>query len=189
MDSHNIYVTLGASNHTSKDRQIDDYYATEPKATKLLLEVEKFDHNVLEPCCGGGFISEVLKREGYNVISSDYVDRGYGETIDFFSITHFDGDIITNPPFKGAIRFVKHALDIIPDGHKVAMFLRLQFLEGKERGEFYKTNPPKYIYVARGRLICAMNGDFEKYNSSAVAYCWFIWEKGFKGEPTVRWIN
>lgn len=23
---------------------------------------------------------------------------------------------------------------------------------------------------------------------SAVAYAWFVWEKGYKGETTVRWI-
>ena len=53
----------------------------------------------------------------------------------------------------------------------------------------YKNNPPKKIYVASGRLICAKNGEFEKYTSSAVAYAWFIWEKGYKGSPKIGWIN
>ena len=65
----------------------------------------------------------------------------------------------------------------------------MQFLEGKERGEFYKENPPKVIYVARGRLKCAKNGDFEAMGSSAQAYAWFIWEKGYKGDTIVKWIN
>ena len=32
---------------------------------------------------------------------------------------------------------------------------------------------------------------FEKYkkNGSATCFCWFIWEKGFKGETTLRWFN
>ena len=34
-----------------------------------------------------------------------------------------------------------------------------------------------------------MNGKFEKYPSSAVAYAWFVWEKGFKGDPVIKWIN
>ena len=25
--------------------------------------------------------------------------------------------------------------------------------------------------------------------SSAVCYCWFVWEKGYKGKPTVDWIT
>jgi hypothetical protein len=37
--------------------------------------------------------------------------------------------------------------------------------------------------------LSAMNGDFDKYGSSAAAYAWFIWEKGYKGETTVKWFN
>ena len=37
-----VYTTLGASNHVEHKRQEHDYYATEPKAVELLLEVEKF---------------------------------------------------------------------------------------------------------------------------------------------------
>ena len=31
--------------------------------------------------------------------------------------------------------------------------------------------------------------DFDKYESSATAYAWFIWEKGFKGNPEIHWFN
>ena len=36
------YLTLGASNHTDAEREINDYYATEPKATELLCKIETF---------------------------------------------------------------------------------------------------------------------------------------------------
>lgn len=75
------------------------------------------------------------------------------------------------------------------DGAKVAMFLKILFLEGQKRRKFFEQHPPKYVYVASGRLSCAKNADFEKYPSSAVCYAWFVWEKGFKGEPVIRWIN
>ena len=183
------FVTLGASNHSKLEREENDYYATEPKAVELLLEKEKFSINLLEPSCGEGHISKVLSEHGYNVKSSDLISRGFGNTQDFFDYKYFNGNIITNPPYKMALDFVKHSLEIIPDGNKVAMFLKLQFLEGKARKEFYKTNPPKKIYVASGRLNCAKNGEFEKYPSSAVAYAWFIWEKGYTGKPEIDWIN
>lgn len=51
--------------------------------------------------------------------------------------------------------------------NKVVMFLKVLFLEGKERKKFFEENPPKVIYVASGRLNCAKNGDFEKYTSSS----------------------
>ena len=63
-----IFVCHGASNHTEEERQVDDYYATEPYATELLLQQEKFSDIVWEPACGGGHISKVLEEHGYDVI-------------------------------------------------------------------------------------------------------------------------
>lgn len=186
---HNVFVTLGASNHSKEERQSEDYYATEPKAVQVLLAEYKFAPKILECCCGEGHISKELEKANYIVDSIDLYDRGYGTVKDFFTVKEWGGDIVSNPPYKLALPFVKHALEIIPEGNTVAFLLRLQFLEGKERGEFFKENPPKYVYVARGRLSCAKNGDFEKYPSNAIAYAWFIWEKGFKGETVIRWIN
>ncbi len=183
------FATLAASNHSKGEREVNDYYATEPKAVELLLEKEKFSSIILEPSCGEGHISQVLLNSGYDVKSSDLINRGFGEVKDFFEVDEFCGDIITNPPYKVALDFVKHSLDIIPEGNKVAMFLKLQFLEGKARKEFYKENPPKKIYVASGRLNCAKNGKFEEFKSSAVAYAWFVWEKGYQGSPEIDWIN
>ena len=77
-------------------------------------------------------MSKRLESFGYNVKSTDLIDRGYGETgVDFLAQTEmFDGDILTNPPYKYAMEFVLKALELIPDGHKVFMFLKVTFLEG-----------------------------------------------------------
>lgn len=193
-DSNSIYKTLGASNHTDKERQSEDFYATEPRAAELLLKLEDFNKNIWECACGEGDLSKVFVEHGHNVKSTDLIDRGYGEGgIDFLQCTEvFDGDIITNPPYKYAKEFVEHALELVPEGHKVAMFLKLQFLEGKARRELFEKYPPKTVYVASGRLLCAKNGDFEGMKAgggSAVAYCWYVWTKGFKGAPTIKWFN
>lgn len=137
-----IYTTLGASNHSLSEREANDYYATEPKATRLLLEVERFDKWILEPACGEGHMSEPIKEAGYNVFSFDKVDRGYGLTKDFFDYPSWSGDIITNPPYKYAKEFVEHSLKIIETGHKVAMFLKLTFLEGQARRKLFDVAPP-----------------------------------------------
>lgn len=188
------YRMLGASNHTEKQRQENDYYATEPKAIELLLQKEKFSPVVWENAVGGGHLAEVLKQHGYKVKCSDLIDRGYPDThiLDFLKFNpnkELDLDIITNPPYKCAKQFVEKSLQCISKGHKVAMFLKLQFLESQDRKKFFEISPPKIIYVASGRLICAMNGEFEKYPSSAIAYAWFVWEKGYTGKPMVDWIN
>lgn len=139
-----VFKTLGASNHTDNERQREDYYATEPAATEWLCKLEQFNGPILEPSCGEGHISDVLKAQGYDVTSRDLVSRGYGEKSDFLSIdnTEWTGDIVTNPPYKYAREFVEKALQIIPDGNKVAMFLKLTFLEGKARRNLFRTDPP-----------------------------------------------
>ena len=190
-DSNSIYKTLGASNHTPEDREKNDFYATDPRALELLLELEAF-WNVLEPACGEGHLSKVLIEGGIHGKSIDLIDRGFGEQRDFFSVTKWDGDIVTNPPYKYALQFVKHALNIIPDRRKVAMFLKVQFLEGKKRGEFFRDTPPAVVYISSSRILCAKNADFDgftKNGGSAVAYAWFIWQKGYIGQPVLKWFN
>ena len=186
------FSVLGASNHSDCERAEHDYYATEPKAMELLLAEEIFAPNVWECACGEGHLSKVLEDKGYKVRSTDLIYRGFGESecIDFLKESaEWNGDIITNPPYRYALDFVKKALNLVADGHKVAMFLRLQFLEGKSRKQFFLDNPPKRVYVSSSRLNCALNGNFENSNTSAIAYAWFVWEKGYTGDTIIKWIN
>ena len=185
------YSILGASNHSSEDRQEDDFYATDPKAVEALLKVEKFTPYILEPACGMGHISHTLEQAGYEVISQDKVYRGYGlkESKDFFEIEKtMKMDIVTNPPYKYAAEFVEHALDIVDEGSKVAMFLKLTFLESVKRLKLFKKYPPQTVYVFSKRQVCAKNGDFDAANTAAVAYAWFVWKKGFTGDPVIKWL-
>lgn len=192
--SKNVFALLGASNHSEGERATLDYYATEPLAVELLLAKEEFSDVITEPCCGEGHISKVLINHGKQVHSFDLIDRGFGDKRDFYSVTEVEGDIITNPPYRQSLPFVKHALKTVKAGHKVAMFLRLQFLEGRERGNFFKDSPPTKVLVASKRLLCAKNGDFENNKERAVAFAWFIWEKDSEGNvvkraPTIYWIG
>lgn len=191
-DANSVVRTLGSSAHAKEDREEHDYYATQPLATELLLELETFSPNIWECACGEGHITKVLESKGYKVKSTDLIDRGFGKGgIDFLKTNEFfDGDIITNPPYKYAQDFIEHALELIPEGNKVAMFLKVQFLEGKRRKEFFLLNPPKTVYISSSRLACSKNGNFEKTGTSgAVAFAWFIWEKGFDGDPVIKWFN
>ena len=192
--THKLFVTLGATSHSAGDRANDDYYATDPRVVEELLKYEKFSNNIWEPACGEGHISKALERNGYNVLSTDLVDRGFGRGgCDFLAQTQqFDGDIITNPPYKYALEFVRQALNLVPAGHKVAMLLRLQFLEGKSRRQLFDSQPPTTVYVSSSRISCCKNGDFRPGQtgySSAQAYAWFIWTKGFSGDPVIKWFN
>ena len=175
----------------NEGRAEHDFYATDPIAAKMLLSVEKFDKNIWECASGENHLADVFKQYGYNVRTSDIVKRTpTTEVKDFLECKKkWCGDIITNPPFTYALEFVDRALSLVSNGHKVAMFLRLQFLEGIERHEFFKKNPPKAVYVASKRIKCGKNGDFKSSMSSIQCYAWFVWIKGYKSETTVRWVN
>lgn len=195
-NSKSVYSTLGASSHSEKERETNDYYATDPYAIDILINDgggANLAHNIWEVSCGEGHLSKRLKAYGYNVKSTDLIDRGYGVGgIDFLSCEEqFDGDILTNPPYKLAQEFVEHALELIPDGRKVFMFLKLTFLEGKKRRKLFDSGCLKTLYVSTSRIPCAKNGDFEKSKKegSAVAYGWYEFEKGYCGNPMIKWIN
>lgn len=185
---------MGTSNHTSEERQKDDFYATDPIAAEILLQEEKFNKDIWECACGQKHLSNVFQKHDYSVRSSDLYDRCGNEVFDFLSDENqkWDGDIITNPPYKYALEFIYKALNIIPMGNKVAMFLKVQFMEGKRRKMLFTEYPPKVIYVSSSRILCAKNAEFEKMKESggsAVAYAWYIWQKGYTEDSHLRWIN
>lgn len=191
------FVTLGASNHSEGEREVNDFYSTDPASLEIFLKALERDgfklHNRIWECaCGQGHLSKVLKSKGYDVLSTDKIDRGYGQIYDFLdnivAKANYQCDILTNPPYKYAKEFVEHSLDILDYEYYCVMFLKIQFLEGQERRKLFDKHPPKYVYVNSARQTCYINGDMSKKMSSATCYCWFIWEKGFKGEPIIRWI-
>lgn len=186
----NCLKILGVSE--TAEREKNDFYATDPKAMHLLLEHEQFNKNIWEPACGEGNLSEVLKEKGYNVYSTDLINRGYlDDQMDFLkSNNKWFGDIITNPPFKYTIEFVQKALESIESENKVAMFLKLNYICGVKRyNEIYSKFPPQRIYVFVHRVACSKNNQKDGFKANAMDYAWFIWEKGKYSPTHLKWIK
>ena len=194
-NNRSVYGTIGASNHTDKEREENDYYATSPRAVEMLLEKETFSEKIWECASGEDHIAKVLRKHGHVVRCTDIIDRtGHTEIQDFLkTCAIWNGDIITNPPYKYAQEFVEHALWSVQYGNKVAMYLKLTFLEGKKRQKLFNQRNLKTVYVMAGRMGCAKNGEFaDKENETeggAVAFAWFVWEKGYYGDPVIKWLN
>ncbi len=176
-----------------------DFYETPAEVVWALLKHEKFDDEldegewVLDPCCGNGAIIKVLAKNGFTAEGFDIKMRDFvcPET-DFLSLVTDGYDmltpddfvalacpdyIITNPPFKLALPFVKQALKFARK--KVAMLLRMQFYETKGRYEFLKEDPPIRIYSFSDRV------DMIGVNSKMMWFGWFVWEIGYKGPTTI----
>tara|TARA_R110002153_G_C13061078_1_gene472154 strand:+ start:99 stop:659 length:561 start_codon:yes stop_codon:yes gene_type:complete len=168
------------------DREKDDFYATPVEATVSLLKAEKFEGSIYEPCCGEGHISKVLEAHGYQVKSSDLIDRGYGKPRqDFLFERQQHANIVTNPPYKNALDFVEQAVEL--SNLKCALLLKLSFLEGQKRKLFFEARPPSRIHVFSQRQSLMKNGD--AYKGGMMALAWFLWDKEDKsGEAKVKWL-
>ena len=183
-----------AGGNPTRGRVENDYYATHPDSTKALLEVEEIIYPALEPACGEGHISKLLSYE--DTTSIDLIDRGYGlggvDFLDKLMNPGYFNTVITNPPFKLFQEFVEKALSIA--GKKVIMFGKLQALEGQKRATFMQNSPLKTVYVFKARQQPLRNGSEideltgKKMNSSTMAFAWYVWEIGYTGEPTIKWL-
>ena len=188
-----------AGGNPKNGRIENDFYATNPKAIKMLLDVYKIKGNeILEPCVGQGHIANAINNyyNDKNITGIDLIDRGYPTTIvtDFLNYKtdkKYDA-IVTNPPFSLAKEFAEKGLSLLKDNGQMVLFLKIQFLEGIKRKDFYDKYPPKYIYVFRKRMATWNNGkEFDnngKHWATTMCHAWFIWEKGNKTEPIIRWL-
>ncbi|WP_028907464.1 hypothetical protein [Xylanibacter ruminicola] len=181
---------IGHNPSDKENKQQQDYYATSPAATTLLLKAERFHHRILEPCCGDGYISKVLEKKGYEVTSTDLFDYGYGTPgIDFLDTnnTLIEGlrgecDIVTNVPYTHTIPMLMRALDLCRN--KVAMLFPVIYIT-----KFYFC-PPTKLYLFTRRITIAMNGEFARYaGGNMIQYGWFVWYRGCKEDTTIRFLD
>jgi len=169
------------------NREKDDFYATPSSCTLDLLKREKFQGSIFEPCCGMGHISKVFLDKGYEVESSDLVNRGFGtERRDFLFERNQRDNVVTNPPFKMALDMAEHSQKIAR--YKTALLLKLSFLEGVQREKFFREYPPQRIWVFSKRQALMKNG-MEQYKGGMMALAWFVWEANKKEEPRVGWLK
>lgn len=199
------FTSLGASNHYG-DREKDDFYSTPKIAVEKLINIlEKYNinlaDNIIDPGVGSGGILNSLMEKYPNKIyfAFDIKDRGFSKgvnVIDFLTIDRNkimpDADnknisIVANFPYKDILNQSIHSLEILKEGEYLIHLAKIQYLEGKARRELFKENPPKYVFIFSDRIKC-LNNDIDDGSSSAMCFAWFVFEKGFKGSPTIDWL-
>lgn len=161
-----------------RKREKDDFYRTPVGAdeiTALLAgERERFvswPTKIWEPFCGDGAISTPLKRQGFDVVETDLVDRGVGMSrCDFLLEREPLADaVISNPPFKLATDIITHACDIGIE--KMALLLKADFLNCNDRYQlFHHAWQPARIYAL------AWRPDFTGGGASPMTCSWFVWD-------------
>ena len=164
-----------------------DYYPTPAWATRALLHYEKFQGVIVEPCCGDGAMSEVLRETGCRIVSSDLHDRGYGKLRDVFSYESEVENIVTNPPFNIAEQIILHMMPLFQ--RKMALFLLTAFLESVSRyNKIYAIHPPSRVHVFTKRVTLYPASQPEKATGGTTSYAWFVWEREKPNKTELNWI-
>lgn len=181
--------------HVIADRK-DDLYETPECAVRALLEVEKIPSGaVWEPACGPGAIARVLRAAGHEVYATDLIDYESPDQdaarVDFLmehgSAPYFIGSIVTNPPYKLADEFVRHALVLCP---RVYMLLRLPFLESQRRTAILENGWLARVHVFRNRLPRMHRGGWKgTETSSSMCFAWFVWDREHTGPTELHRIS
>jgi len=134
------------ANKSAKDRPPTDFFPTPPNVTTALINFLNLpNENVVWECaCGEGHMSEVIKSLGYEVVSTELNDTGYGENgVDFLNCELRKCDwIITNPPFNVSSDFIKRSIE-----HKkpFALLLKSQYWHALNKTKLFNEFKPKYV--------------------------------------------
>ena len=169
-----------------------DWFRTPRWATEALMQREAFPGGIWECAAGDGAMADPIAAAGYDVFTSDIEPQRQGiDQIDFLSTPAMPSgcqSIITNPPFKLGGEFVRHALQL--GATKVAIIQRVAFLEGLERHEtIFAPMPPARVWVFSRRVtMWAGDAAVQSDKGGAMAFAWFVWERGHSGDTALRWI-
>jgi len=177
--------------HAFADRGLD-LYETPPEAVRALLEVESITGPIWECAAGRGAIVRVLREAGHEVTGSDLVDYGSPDSrggVDFLKEHHApDGvqTVLTNPPYRFAGEFVRHALGLVPH---VVMLVRLAFLESQRRSDILDDGRLARVYPFKNRLPMMHRDGWEGPKASnSMAFAWLVWDADHRGPWTGKRI-
>lgn len=168
-------LSLQSGRHALSDRK-DDLYETPPEATRALITHEPLSGSIWEPACGRGAIADVLQSAGHHVVSTDLVHRGYGEGgVDFLMERRAPMGcevILTNPPFKSADAFIRHALTLAP---KVIMLLRWAYAEGEKKSDIMDDHL-SHVWLLKERLPMMHRDGWEgpKQKAGIAPFAWYV---------------
>ncbi len=179
-------------------RSKNDFYPT-PYSLCLagLRELDHFTpYTVLDPGAGTGVWGKAAKWfwprstvtgvELRNVdMPTDYDDWNAGEDFRLWKSTIAYELVVGNPPYKYAEAFIRASMKHLIDGGRMALLLRLAFLEGQERrGGLWRDFKPYQVAVCSKRPSFTGNR-----KTDATAYAMFYWQKGKNDDPSLSWLN
>ena len=164
-----------AGGNPADERQERDFYPTPGEVTRALIAAEKLEGPIFEPACGDGAMAKEFKAAGYKVVASDIHPLGYGVKRDFFTVKQKlpTANIVTNPPFNLAERFIEHALSLEPK--TLCLVLKSTYWHAKSRADLFERTRPAAVYPLLWRP------DFLDKGRPTMEVCWTVWRRGHTG--------
>ena len=161
-----------------------------------------FLNQIWECACGTGNLYKVLEERDFWVVGTDITDHGC-DIIKHKGMLHKDflqqtstfcwdyniSVILTNPPFRYATEFIKHALDILPENGLYIAFMNITYLAGKQRYlDVYRYGRLREVYVFSKRMDVWRNGVPGQTKVGMMDFAWFVFQKGYVGECSLYWL-
>lgn len=184
-----------------------EHYITDRWAAEAILHHVDTKDYIVDPCCGSGVLSDVIKETtSISFLDSyDVYDWGYPgtERLDFLKELIdppiIDFTVFMNPPFSKACEFVQRSFDV--GASQVICFQRFAWWESRKRKEFWEKYKPSDVYICGDRATCwrhdlPQDDQGNRYHpetgnkmaSSSTAHAWFVWNKPCSAETKLHHI-
>ena len=166
-------------------------FETDPWAASRILDVERFEADIVDPCAGPGVMTLAARAAGLSVHANDIFDYGFklDSVGDFLEQEYeFGKGYYMNPPFSKTEAFVRHAM--AQAASKIICFQRFAWWESDGREAFWDDAPPNRVYVCGSRATCWRHdlpknerGDRfdpvtgKKMAGTSTAHAFFVWDE------------
>jgi hypothetical protein len=185
----NLRRAIHLSGYQRKSR---DFYATPAWVTGALLSHVRFRGPIWEPCCGDGAMSSVLSAHGYQVVSTDIVNRGFGppgvDVLEAQTVPRRCASIITNPPYgdtgsqsgqsrsaAAMLHFLRHALRLTETVQgQLALLVRLNWIAGRRAATIMAAAPFAATIILSKRIQWFDMG--EQTNTAQHHHAWIVFD-------------
>jgi hypothetical protein len=171
-------------------REPTGFYIEPHWCSRRLFDTETFAGEVWDPGCGTGRVVDAAYSNGYNVVATDLIDRGYPHfngCIDLLLYDHaLAENIVCNPPFHLIRQFITHALKLATG--KVAMMLARRL----HAAHWLITVPLKRVYLLSPRPSMPpgpviLSG--EKPRGGTQDFVWLVFSHKHRRRPELRWLH
>lgn len=174
------------------DRHPEDWYIEPAWVNDGLFSAEQFEGRVYDPACGIGRIVAAARRAGLKANGCDVIKRAPGFKVgDFFEQSRKVDNICCNIPFRFAMAFIGHAINLVE--RKAAILIPAAWIHAEGRSRWLARMPLRQIWLITPRPsmppgTVVVNAE-HKISNGTTDFAWIVFEHGYTDRPNIGWIR